>query len=84
MIRCARRDALREFLTSREIGSEIYYPCPMHMQECFTVSGRTHPALPVCERLAAEALSIPIFPELTRVQQDAVVAAMAEFPGTAA
>jgi len=79
-----RRDELQAFLKSREIGSEIYYPRPMHMQECFARPDQPAPSLPVCEQLAAEALSIPIFPELNRAQQDAVVAAIAEFLGTTA
>jgi dTDP-4-amino-4,6-dideoxygalactose transaminase len=73
-----RRDALHGFLKARGIGSEIYYPCPMHRQECFAIPGLSRPPLPVCERLAAEVLSIPVFPELTRAQQDVVVGAIAE------
>jgi dTDP-4-amino-4,6-dideoxygalactose transaminase len=72
------RDALKKHLAVREIESEIYYPQPMHMQECFAHFG-PYPALPVCERLAAECISVPIYPELSREQQDAVVAAIAEF-----
>jgi dTDP-4-amino-4,6-dideoxygalactose transaminase len=72
------RDALKKHLAVREIGSEIYYPRPMHMQECFAHFG-PYPALPVCERLAAECISVPIYPELAREQQDAVVTAIAEF-----
>jgi dTDP-4-amino-4,6-dideoxygalactose transaminase len=81
-VRDGRRDALQAFLQTREIGSEIYYPCPTHMQECFAWPGQPRPSLPVSEQLAAEALSIPIFPELSRNQQDAVVNAIAEFLGT--
>ena len=72
------RDALKKHLAAREIGSEIYYPRPMHLQECFAHFG-PHPALPVCERLAAECLSVPVYPELALEQQDAVVTAIAEF-----
>lgn len=72
------RDALKKHLAVHEIGSEIYYPRPMHMQECFAHFG-PYPALPVCERLAAECISVPIYPELAREQQDAVVTAIAEF-----
>ena len=75
-----RRDALRDFLAAREIGSEIYYPLPLHLQECFAPSaGRPPEPLPVSERLAKECLSIPIYPELRREQQDCVIAAIAEF-----
>src|SRR5574340_603632 len=71
------RDALRAHLAAREIGSEIYYACPMHRQACF--AGLPSAMLPVCERLAAECLSLPIYPELARAQQDAVVRAIMDF-----
>jgi len=74
-----RRDALQNFLKDAGIGSEIYYPRPMHQQECFLTAGQVHPALPVSETLAAEALSIPIFPELQTSQQDYVVSKIGEF-----
>jgi dTDP-4-amino-4,6-dideoxygalactose transaminase len=73
------RDALRSFLSAREIGSEIYYPLPLHLQECFPPVEGERPALPVCESLAEECLSIPVFPELTREQQDTVVRAISDF-----
>ena len=73
----SRRDAFREFLTSREIGSEIYYPLPLHAQECFSSLASTN--LPVSERLAAECVSIPIYPELTPAQLDTVIAATIDF-----
>lgn len=72
-----RRDALREALGAAGIGSEVYYPIPVHRQECF--AGLDPEPLPVAERLAAEVLSLPIFPELTRAQQDRVVTAIATF-----
>lgn len=74
-----RRDALKTFLTERKIGTEIYYPVPMHEQECFANLPSGRAALPNAERLAKEALSIPIFPELGRARQDEVIAAIAEF-----
>lgn len=73
-----RRDALRRLLTERKIGSEIYYPVPMHRQECFAYLGEAGP-LPVADRLASECLSIPIYPELTRTQQEEVVDAVKAF-----
>jgi dTDP-4-amino-4,6-dideoxygalactose transaminase len=72
------RDALRRHLTERGVGSEIYYPIPLHAQECFRDCG-PHPPLPVCERMAAEAVSLPVFPELTAEEQAAVIAAVREF-----
>jgi dTDP-4-amino-4,6-dideoxygalactose transaminase len=73
------RDGLRDHLAARGIGSEIYYPLPLHRQECFAGSGRALPVLPVAERLASECLSIPIYPELSREQQDYVVETIAGF-----
>jgi dTDP-4-amino-4,6-dideoxygalactose transaminase len=75
----SRRNAFRDFLAAREIGSEIYYPLPLHLQECFARPGATPPALPVSERLAAECISIPVYPELRVEQLDAVIGATAEF-----
>ncbi len=73
-----RRDALRAHLAERGIGSEIYYPVPMHRQECFREFYRGD-ALPVSEYLAAEAISIPVFPEITEDQRGAVVEAIKDF-----
>jgi dTDP-4-amino-4,6-dideoxygalactose transaminase len=72
-----QRDALREHLTDLGIGCDTYYPVPMHQQECFA----DHPqqALPVCEQLAKEVISIPIYPELTFAQKDEVISAIASF-----
>jgi dTDP-4-amino-4,6-dideoxygalactose transaminase len=72
------RDRLRAHLASREIGCEIYYPVPLHKQECFREIAAGEP-LPVAERLASESLSLPIFPELRRDQQDAVIEAIRGF-----
>ncbi len=66
-----RRDALRQHLTAAGIGSEIYYPVPLHQQECFAHLPRV--SLPVSEQLAAVVVSIPIFPELTEAERDDVV-----------
>ncbi|MEN9574413.1 MAG: hypothetical protein RL514_2268 [Verrucomicrobiota bacterium] len=74
-----RRDALRAWLTARHIGTEVYYPLPMHAQECFAALGQTDADLPVSARLAGEVLSLPIFPELAQAQQDEVIAAVREF-----
>lgn len=74
-----RREALRDWLAARQIGTEIYYPVPLHMQACFASLGQTDADLPVSARLAGEVLSIPIFPELTLAQQDEVIGAVSEF-----
>ena len=75
-----RRDALKAFLAERRIGCEIYYPVPLHRQECFADLPRRGAAgLPVSEQLAAEVLSIPIFPELTAEQRQWVADSLADF-----
>ena len=79
VIRCARRDALREFLAARRIGSEIYYPVPLHMQEALKSLGYAEGDFPESERAAREVLALPIFPELRDDEQQTVVNAIAEF-----
>ncbi len=81
-IRVAHRNALRSFLQSRGIGSEIYYPVPFHRQECFANLGAVDDMFPVSNCLAATVLSIPIFPELTSDQIHEVVETIAEFVRT--
>lgn len=75
-----RRDELREALLEAEIGCEIYYPRPMHWQECFSeLPGVAELKLPVCEQLAGEVISLPVFPELTGEQIEHVVETIADF-----
>jgi dTDP-4-amino-4,6-dideoxygalactose transaminase len=77
-VRRGRRDALRRFLEERGIASEIYYPVPLHAQECFRAFG-PHPVLPVAEALADEVVSLPVFPEMTSGERGAVLAAIMDF-----
>jgi dTDP-4-amino-4,6-dideoxygalactose transaminase len=79
VIRTARRDALHEFLARRKIGSEIYYPVPLHMQEALKCLGYAEGSFPEAERAAREVLALPIFPELREDEQQTVVNAVAEF-----
>ena len=78
-IRTDRRDALRAHLAERKIGSEIYYPRPLHLQECFAHLGYAPGSLPEAERAADEVLSLPVYPELTEAQQRVVVDAVVGF-----
>lgn len=74
----SRRDELRGFLESRGIATAIYYPVPLHRQECFQrVAGKV--ALPITDTLAAEALSLPVFPELQPDEQGAVIDSINDF-----
>lgn len=78
-IAALKRDELRKFLAEREIGTEIYYPLPLHQQECYAALGYKKGSLPLAEKRAAQVLSLPIFPELTDAEQDFVAASIREF-----
>ena len=78
-IRAERRDELQAFLKSKEIGTAIYYPLPLHLQPCFAYLGYRDGSCPESERAAKEVLSLPIYPELNRGQLDEVVDAVRSF-----
>jgi dTDP-4-amino-4,6-dideoxygalactose transaminase len=79
VIRAQRRDELRNFLAERKIGSEIYYPLPLHLQPVFSYLGLKAGDLPVAECAAQEVVALPMFPELTEAEIRWVVESIAEF-----
>jgi len=79
VIRAPRRDALRQHLTERQIGSEIYYPLPLHLQTSLASLGYKQGDLPVSEVAAHEVLALPMYPELRYDEQQTVVDAIASF-----
>ncbi len=79
VVRAYRRDELREFLTARKIGSEIYYPIPLHLQPCFVYLGYRESDFPEAERAAKEVLALPMFPELSEEEQRWVVQSISDF-----
>ncbi len=79
IIRTQKRDEVREFLKDNNIGTEIYYPVPFHLQECFTYLGYKKGDFPVSENAAETSIALPIFPELTEEQIKYVVDKIGEF-----
>ncbi len=79
VIRAQRRDELRQFLADRKIGTEVYYPLPLHLQPAFSYLGMQAGDLPVAEQAAQEVLALPMFPELTEAEIRLVVASISDF-----
>lgn len=78
-IRVQKRDELRAHLKDKGVGTEVYYPFPLHLQNCYRDLGYSKGAFPVCERAAEEVLSLPIYAELREEQQACVVQVIADF-----
>jgi len=84
VIRVSRRDELRQHLTDQGIGAEVYYPVPLHLQECFARLGGRPGQLPHSEKAAREVLALPIFPELRDEDQQRIAETIESFLTTRA
>jgi dTDP-4-amino-4,6-dideoxygalactose transaminase len=84
VVRSTSRDQLQAFLKEKGVGTDIYYPVPMHLQECFAYLGHKAGGFPESERAARESLAIPVYPELTDEQAHYVVDVIAAFTRQAA
>jgi dTDP-4-amino-4,6-dideoxygalactose transaminase len=80
-IRVENRDGLRDFLKEKGVGTEIYYPVPLHRQECYQDLGYEKGSLPVSEKAAEEVIALPIFAELTEAEREYAVGCIREFEG---
>lgn len=79
VIRIKERDRLQAHLRERGIGTSIFYPLPLHLQQCFSYIGHKKGDFPVSERVSREVLALPIYPELSEEKQDCVVSCISEF-----
>jgi dTDP-4-amino-4,6-dideoxygalactose transaminase len=84
VIRSSSRDELQVFLRNKGVGSEVYYPVPMHLQDCFAYLGIKAGAFPESERAAKESLAIPVYPELNDAEAQYVVECISDFVGQTA
>ena len=81
VVRVPQRDELRRYLGDRRIGTEVYYPIPLHLQRCFSALGLPEGSFPEAERAASQVLALPVYPELAPEQIERVVAAIGDFYG---
>lgn len=73
------RDELKDFLKQKGVGCEVYYPVPLHLQECFSYLGYKKGSCPISEKKASAVISLPVFPELTEKEQECVISAIKQF-----
>jgi dTDP-4-amino-4,6-dideoxygalactose transaminase len=79
VISTPHRDELRAHLQDKGIGTEVYYPVPLHLQECFASLGYSPGSFPISEEAAKTTLALPVYPELTPEQQAYVVDSIGEY-----
>ena len=79
VVRVTNRDELYKYLKNNNIGSEIYYPIPLHQQTCFNANGQANKSLPQSELAAKETIALPIYPEMTESMIEKVVTTISEF-----
>ena len=79
MIRVPRREELRAYLDSQGIPTDVYYPSPLHVQPAFSYLGYEHGSFPEAEKASTEVLALPVYPELSRQDQERVVATISDF-----
>ena len=79
VIRIPERDRLKKFLMEEGIGTDIYYPAPLHLQECYAFLKYGRGDLPISEKASEETLALPIYPEMTEEQQDYIVERIKNF-----
>ncbi len=79
ILRAPQRDKLQAYLTEHDIGNAIYYPIPLHLQECYVHLGHKAGAFPESENAAHETISLPVYPEMTQTQQDYVIETIRKF-----
>jgi dTDP-4-amino-4,6-dideoxygalactose transaminase len=78
-VRVRHRDRLRAYLSEHGVGTDVYYPLPLHVQPCFAPLGYRKGDFPAAEQAAEETLALPMYPELSEAQQVYVVQQVADF-----
>jgi dTDP-4-amino-4,6-dideoxygalactose transaminase len=78
-LRVRQRDRLRAYLSEHGVGTDVYYPMPLHLQPCFASLGYRKGDFPAAERAAEESLALPMYPELSEAQQVYIVTQIADF-----